>query len=108
MITEIITGYVSSRRVFIGTLGNERVVEITPANSLMVVNHSPDGFMWGYAGSGPSQLALAILLNFTRVEIAKKLYQKFKFDVIAGLDKDKDFQILKRDMLEWLDNNAEE
>jgi len=26
-----------------------------------VRNHSPDGFEWGYAGSGPAQLALAIL-----------------------------------------------
>jgi len=26
-----------------------------------LVNHSPDGFAWGYPGSGPAQLALAIL-----------------------------------------------
>lgn len=26
-------------------------------------NHSPDGFNWGYAGSGPAQLALAILAD---------------------------------------------
>jgi hypothetical protein len=26
-------------------------------------NHSPDGFNWGYGGSGPSQLALAILAD---------------------------------------------
>ena len=26
-------------------------------------NHSPDGFEWGYGGSGPSQLALAILAD---------------------------------------------
>jgi hypothetical protein len=25
------------------------------------VNHSPDGFNWGYSGSGPAQLAYAIL-----------------------------------------------
>ena len=30
--------------------------------SLAVWNHSPDGFECGYAGSGPAQLALAILL----------------------------------------------
>ena len=28
-------------------------------------NHSPAGFAWGYAGSGPAQLALAILLDAT-------------------------------------------
>ena len=26
-------------------------------------NHSPDGFEWGYCGSGPAQLALAILAD---------------------------------------------
>ncbi len=26
-----------------------------------VRNHSPSGFEWGYGGSGPAQLALAIL-----------------------------------------------
>ena len=28
---------------------------------LDLFNHSPTGFEWGYAGSGPVQLALAIL-----------------------------------------------
>jgi len=27
-------------------------------------NHSPTGFNWGYSGSGPAQLALAILADF--------------------------------------------
>ena len=26
--------------------------------------HSPDGFEWGYGGSGPADLALAILVDF--------------------------------------------
>jgi hypothetical protein len=34
---------------------------VTP--SLRHRNHSPDGFEWGYHGSGPAQLALAILLH---------------------------------------------
>jgi hypothetical protein len=28
------------------------------------VKHSPDGFEWGYAGSGPSDLSLAILADY--------------------------------------------
>lgn len=36
-------------------------VEIKPARSQRVSNHSPDGFNWGYTGSGPAQTALAIL-----------------------------------------------
>lgn len=30
---------------------------------LRVFNHSPAGFEWGYGGSGPAQLALAIVLD---------------------------------------------
>jgi len=36
---------------------------LTPEASLRVVNHSPTGFECGYAGSGPAQLALALLLR---------------------------------------------
>jgi hypothetical protein len=30
---------------------------------LDVTNHSPDGFEWGYGGSGPAQLALAMCID---------------------------------------------
>lgn len=30
---------------------------------LDVSNHSPDGFEWGYGGSGPAQLALALCID---------------------------------------------
>ena len=51
-------------------------------------DHSPTGFEWGYGGSGPSQLALAILVDFLglgREKLALMLYQDFKFQVVAGL-----------------------
>jgi len=58
--------------------------ELDPKASQAVVNHSPDGFSWGYPGSGPSQLALAILLEVTgEKEVVLSLYQQFKFDVVA-------------------------
>jgi Family of unknown function (DUF6166) len=61
--------------------------------SLRIVNHSPTGFCWGYAGSGPAQLALAILLDHLNGdrERALSLYQEFKFKVIARLPMDEDF-----------------
>ena len=61
--------------------------------SLKVVNHSPTGFCWGYNGSGPAQLALAILLDHLNGdrERALALYQDFKFKVISRLPMDKDF-----------------
>jgi hypothetical protein len=48
--------------------------------------HSPDGFEWGYCGSGPAQLALAILADHLSDDRqALDMYQRFKWAVIAGL-----------------------
>lgn len=55
---------------------------LDPRPSQKVRNHSPDGFNWGYGGSGPSQLALAIILELTGRADG---YQKFKWDIIAGI-----------------------
>src|ERR1700676_5823260 len=61
--------------------------------SLKIVNHSPTGFCWGYAGSGPAQLAFAILLDHFNGDVvrAKALYMDFKFKVIARLPMDENF-----------------
>jgi len=54
--------------------------------SLKIRSHSPCGFAWAYGGSGPSQLALAILLEETQDKVlAQQAYQDFKSEVIAGL-----------------------
>ena len=52
-------------------------------SSLAVRNHSPTGPSWAYGGSGPAQLALAILLAVTDEATAERFYQKFKWDVLA-------------------------
>lgn len=57
-------------------------VLLSPKRSQQVYNHSPDGFNWGYGGSGPSQLALAIVLELTGKSIG---YQEFKWNFIARL-----------------------
>jgi hypothetical protein len=46
-------------------------------------NHSPTGFEFGYAGSGPAQLALAILADCLGETLALEFYQEFKWAVIA-------------------------
>jgi len=53
-------------------------------------NHSPDGFSWGYGGSGPAQLALAIVMKLTGGRTDD--YQRFKWEVIAGIKGD-EFEI---------------
>jgi hypothetical protein len=50
-----------------------------------VYNHSPDGFSWGYQGSGPAQLALAILCDAIGPNEAVRWHQDFKRDHIAKL-----------------------
>jgi hypothetical protein len=52
-------------------------------------NHSPSGFEWGYAGSGPSQLALAMVADVTGDDKhALKCYQEFKDYIIAKIKTD--------------------
>ena len=49
-------------------------------------NHSPSGFEWGYGGSGPAQLALALLADHLgNDDTAIGLHQDFKSRVVASL-----------------------
>ena len=87
--------------------GGHRVVtingrEIDPAKSQAVINHSPDGFNWGYGGSGPAQLALGILLELYPRAIALRYYQKLKNDIIARIPIDKDFSIPTGFITAWM------
>lgn len=63
-------------------------------------NHSPTGFAWGYGGSGPAQLALAILAEVTDKDFALSFYQDFKTAVIA--DKSGAFTITEEFVRGWL------
>ncbi len=70
---------------------------------LDLVNHSPTGFAHGYAGSGPAQLALAILADYTGDDqLAEHLHQRFKFDMIAPLPQDREWSISGSEIRKWL------
>ena len=69
-------------------------------------NHSPTGFEWGYGGSGPAQLALAILADTLGPEQAQGHYQDFKWKVIARLDKG-DWEITREQVQEWVSQRQE-
>jgi uncharacterized protein (DUF2249 family) len=75
---------------------------------LDLANHSPTGFAWGYGGSGPAQLALALLADhFGDDAKALRLYQRFKHVCIGRLPIDEDFiltsaqidQVIARDLI---------
>ena len=67
-----------------GADGDFTTYDLPPRNELR--NHSPTGFSWGYPGSGPAQLALAILSHHTdNDEYALRNYQNFKTEVITKI-----------------------
>lgn len=77
-------------------------VPLLPAVSLELFNHSPTGFEWGYNGSGPAQLALALLLDVTgNDEEALKYHQEFKFDIVGGLNP-QGWEFPEEDIQTWL------
>mgnify|MGYP001612653027 CR=1 FL=1 len=74
---------------------------LSPAASQRLYNHSPGGFAWGYAGSGPAQLALAILLVAgVSAQNAMALHQEFERQFIQGLPQRGDWH-LEVDAVGW-------
>lgn len=76
---------------------------LDPAPSQALINHSPDGFSWGFAGSGPAQLALALLLDATGSK-SKALthYQEFKSKFVAAWPMGAGWFITRQEILAWL------
>lgn len=110
MPTELQERVVTYRGVKVSECGAQPVVKVengmveplSPERSQDLINHSPDGFQWPYSGSGPAQLALALLLDATGdPDIAVRYHQDFKRDHVAGWG-DR-WQITRRDILLWLE-----
>jgi hypothetical protein len=94
------------------------------------IHHSPGGFEFGYAGSGPSDLALNIMAMFCPLggassydseddrpvklfdrsfvsRTAWKLHQDFKFEFIACLDQDLGGVISGEIIANWVQKKVE-
>lgn len=68
-----------------------------------LLNHSPEGFEFGYRGSGPAQLALAILADHVGDDDAVSFHQQFKDVFIATVKEEKHaFDIIAADIDLWL------
>ena len=75
---------------------------LRPGKSQKAWNHSPDGFNWGYGGSGPAQLALALLMLVTDQKTAISYHQAFKWNFVAKLPQT-DFEI-EIDVDKWIED----
>ena len=83
------------------------------ANPLVhYVQHSPTGFNWGYHGSGPADLALAILLDHLGETpnpdqlrmgqpLGSRLHQFFKREFVAGWGDT--WEITEAQISEWME-----
>jgi hypothetical protein len=69
---------------------------------LDIRNHSPTGYECSYGGSGPAQLALAILAHATQDDdVARAHYQHFKWAVIAKLGRE-NWRMPQEDVMRFL------
>lgn len=90
--------------IYYGEPGGRVTVNDQPLDPrLDLKNHSPTGFSWGYSGSGPSQLALAVLANEYGDDWAQEngRYMAFKRDVIALFDPNLGFTLTSEDVARW-------
>jgi hypothetical protein len=70
--------------------------------------HSPAGFNWGYGGSGPSELARAILWDYLGERPHPALYQDFKRDVVARFPIAEGWQLPIARILAWLREHTDD
>jgi hypothetical protein len=82
MKKHVLTGIAETRECF---LDGER---LDPSDSYKIRKHSLAGFAWGYSGSGPSQLALAVVLKLSGKPDG---YMEFKFIHLTQLPMNNDF-----------------
>lgn len=91
----------------VAKLTDEKQERLDPRQDLR--NHSPDGPEWGYPGSGPSQLALAICADALGDGArAKLVYQDFKMAKIAPLDRYAPWTITQAEVLEIVEKIEQE
>jgi hypothetical protein len=78
---------------------------LMPQPSQKLYNHSSD-FNWGYGGSGPAQLALALLFDVTGDgDLSVKLHQHFKWQFVAHWGNS--WQITSDEIKQWVAEGAE-
>lgn len=101
---------VNKRNVYAGPAGSSAVTcngQQLPLYS-HVFNHSPSGFRWGYGGSGPAQLALAIMCHEFGEDLNQHpaSYQNLKWDIISHLPTSSPWVLYSEDLIAWAECHA--
>lgn len=100
----VYVGWVKDGAVFVTRNGHP----LDPKPSLKAWNHSPTGFEWGYAGSGPAQLALALLLDaLGNKELAIEYHQRYKFEFVAKWQRGHSWMTNRSEILAWIASKKE-
>ena len=93
--------------IYVNYISDELKVTNQPLKH--ICRHSPDGFEWGYGGSGPSDTALSIMVDhFTHqgVENPRKkadlVYQDFKWKFIS-VALESGFVVNEAQIEDWLE-----
>lgn len=90
--------------------GSQVVWVVTPKDEKYILKHicrhSPDGFQWGYGGSGPADTALSILHDCVGKKDAEHYYQDFKWIFIAGAGNK--LEVTEEDIKVWLAKKKDE
>jgi len=82
-----------------------RITTLNPRTDLW--NHSPTGFEWGYSGSGPAQLALALLADATGDDrLAFHLHQPFKCHFVSSFGYS--WTLTEAEILAWVKSKMED
>lgn len=96
--------YWGDKALSLVTSGGVRVMkdnrELDPSSTLDLFVHSEE-FNWGYDGSGPAQLALALLLDTVGEREALELAVYFKEEVVACLPEH--FELPQSDIRAWVE-----
>ena len=87
----------------IGSVVGAKAVLVNGELLQHIVIHSPDGFNWDYGGSGPADLAYAILYAVYGKTFADRHYQRFKWDIISKLPQGEPWTLTEHQIESWKD-----
>ena len=77
-------------------------VDGRPLNMRLDLRMHADRPEWGYGGSGPAQLALAILADAVGNDEAMDYHQEFKRRFVAGFDRD-GWNLTQSEIRSWIE-----